>query len=150
MKHFIVRYLDNRSKFYTILLERIPSTIFVEALKTATSPFEESDAVVKEIEEYEDSSLQLAVPKALMLDDLLKKSGIGQQLAKRTVSIKEALSTSERIEMIGYTLFEALSKQELTDSQYITTVALNRQRCLLNILQLRDDLDFHRLRLLQG
>ena len=148
MKQFIIRYLENRSEFYSILLERIPSTIFAEALKTATYPFEESDEVVKEIEEYEDSSLQQILPEALLLDDLLKKTGVGEQLARTVVSVREALSTSERIETIGYMLFEALSKQELTVSTLFATIAKNRQCTFLNILQLRDDLDFHRLRLL--
>ncbi|MBU0692638.1 hypothetical protein KKC97_05385 [bacterium] len=147
MKQFIFRYLGNRFDYYSGLIERIPYAAFANALKTATFPFEESDEVVKEVENLEDSALQEAIPESLLLDDLLKKSGVGQQLSRTIVSMRGALSTSERIENIGFLLFDALSKQELTNSPVWSAVALKRRASLMNILQLRDDLDFHRLRL---
>jgi len=147
MKQFIIKYLNNRSDFYLLLGERIPNPTFHDSLKTATFPFEESDAVVNELEKFDDSLAELAIPQALLLDDLLKKQNVGQQLAKKTISIRETLIAAERIESIGYVLFEALSKQDLTISLRMTEIAERRQKCLLNILQLRDDLDFHRFRL---
>lgn len=128
-------------------MQRIPYETFANALKSAIYPFEESDEVVQKIENSEDSALEIALPKSLLTDDLLKKSGVGQQFAKTTVSMREVLGTSERIESMGYIIFDTLAKQELTLSPLWADMAARRHGSLMKILQLRDDLDFHRLRL---
>ena len=147
MKQFIIRYLNNRAEYYSIVIDRCPQAAFTDQLKSATFPFEESDEVLKQIETVEDSVLEEAIPSALLLDDLLKKPTTGQQLAKTVVSIRDILRDSDRIENIGYSLFEILEKQELSLKDLWTDLAKRRQSCLMNVLKLRDDLEFHRLRL---
>jgi hypothetical protein len=141
-------YLDNRADFYSTLLPSIVSEIFAAELERAISPLRESDGLVHSIQLMHGLESLPGYPEALLLDDLLKKPGYGHQLAKITTSIREALRNSERIELIGYSWFQALSKQELIDFTSLETMASSRKRCFMNILKLRDELDFHRLRLL--
>jgi hypothetical protein len=141
-------YLENRAEFYATLLPRVVSEIFAVALEKAVSPLQDSDELVQSIQLMQDLESLPGYPEALPLDDLLKKPGFGLQLAKTTTSVREALKNSERIELIGYTWFQTLSKQSLTNSASLEALASSRLHCLSNILKLRDEMDFHRLRLL--
>ena len=141
-------YLENRAEFYSTLLPRVVSETFAVALEKAVSPLRESDDLVQTIQLMHDPEPLPGYPEALPLDDLLKKPGFGRQLAMITTSVREALKNSERIELMGYTWFQALSKQNLTNSIKWESLSSSRLECLMNILKLRDEMDFHRLRLL--
>jgi hypothetical protein len=141
-------YLENRVNFYSTLLPRVASEKFAVALETAIAPLRESDELVHTIQLMHDLKDLPGYPDALPLDDLLKKPGFGQQLAKITISVHEVFRISERIELIGHAWFQALSKQDLTNIVSLEALATSRLNCLQRILKLRDEMDFHRLRLL--
>jgi hypothetical protein len=141
-------YLENRAEFYSSLLPRVVSEVFAVELERAVSPLRESDELVHNIQLIHDFESMPDFLNVLLLDDLLKKAGFGHQLARTTTSVREVLRNSERIELIGNTWFQALSKQDITNSQSLEALASSRLRCFMNILRLRDVMDFHRLRLL--
>jgi len=141
-------YLENRAEFYSTLFPRIVSEKFAAEFEKAILPLRESNELLQKLQSAGGVGDSTADMDALMLDDLLKKPGVGQQLAKTTTSVRETLKNSERIEMIGYTWFEVLSKQELKNQIGLSALASSRLSCLTNILRLRDEMDFHRLRLL--
>jgi len=141
------RLLHNREAFYRELLGRIPWEKFRQELERAVlstpelkPPDRDPTASIPDA-----SSVLLS---ALQLDEWLKKDDIGITRARRVISIETALDEACHLERLGMLLCDALEESGAEDGQDVTAIKAAHERAFLALCRLRDELDYHRLTLL--
>jgi hypothetical protein len=145
--HFLTaRLLRNRASFYKELLGRIPWAELRAELEHAVAGFGES-ALPETDATTPTPAASSALLRALMLDEWLKKDGVGVPKAKRVISLENALAEALQIEQLGILLCDALLEENAGWSDNLKAIRDAHVLAFLSLSELRDRLDYHRLTL---
>ena len=139
-------YLHNRAEFYQTLLSRLPEEILRARLADELEPFA-ADALLLRAVEQLPATPDGTLLSALMLRDLLKKSGCGAALARTSISVDDALNNAQRVEEAGVLLFSLLARRENSPANVFGQELAVREKALASLIRLDDELRYHRLRL---
>ncbi|HEY3296160.1 MAG TPA: hypothetical protein VGL38_12045 [bacterium] len=144
LKHLLLTYLKNRADFYSTLLPRIPHETLREQLASAVQPVVADTKLMAAVQEL---TLEAdAFLSTLALKDVLKKPAFGLAWGKTTISIEEAVERSEQIEETGVVLYDNLLTAYPDLGPVFQDEAQQRKAALQNVLNLGDDLRYHRRR----
>ena len=141
------RLLRNREAFYRELLGRIPWEKFRRELERAVLSLPElkppdGDTTASA------PDVSSALLSALQLDEWLKKDDVGVSRARRVISIETALDEACHLERLAILLCDALEESGAGAERDLTVIKAAHERAFLALCRLRDDLDYHRLTLL--
>ena len=142
----IVRtYLKNRAEFYRALLPRVPHTELRRLLAEAAGPAdteEQIEGILRTIPMRDPEEFLWT----LALKDVFKKPAFGQAWGKTTISFEEALARCEQMEEAGVMLFSELLRMYPQASAELNGEARQRKAALMAMLQLDDELRYHKRR----
>ncbi|MFH1010758.1 MAG: hypothetical protein V1784_05940 [bacterium] len=140
----LARLLRNRAEFYRELLRRIPW----EELRI------ELDRAVGSLPQLKPTDAMAPIPavssavlQALLLDDWLKKDGVGVPRARCVISIENALAEALQLEQLGILLYDALAEESPDLADDLKAIRDGHVRAYLALSELRDRLEYHRLTL---
>lgn len=133
--------LQNRTRFYEVLLPRIPDPGICERL---TAIFDDAQAVNAAVPILDKSNIN--IEKLIVLDPFCKPD-LGRKWGRTAISLEEALGRASRFEE----LIILAGKTQLEEKPELTLEALvaSAQRRFANLLSLIDDLRYHRIRLVE-
>ena len=136
------RLLRNRAAFYAELIQRLNWNEFRQAFESAVGDLSEPEQLAEE-----DGSERMEVPllSALKLDKWLKKDDIGIAVARRVISVENALSEACALEQTGILLCVALKEIYPESANVQESVKAEHSRAFLALWQLRDALEYHRM-----
>lgn len=139
-------YLQNRAGFYETLLSRLPEEVLRARMTKDLQPFAAGSDLMQALEQLPAKPDDVLL-SALMLKDLLKKSGSGAAMARISISVEDALNNAQRVENTGVLLFSPLAR--CTDSAHslFAEELAAREGALACLIRLEDELRYHRLRL---
>ena len=136
-------YLENRANFYHALLARLPEAA-VHARLSEIAVRLTNDVVVI-TDEFVVQDLQDEFTQSLKSLDILKKSDHGWILGRTAISIEESLQRAMDLEEKGAVLFAHLAELVTEHRIAFAAFADRHQTALVELLQLHDELRYHRL-----
>ncbi len=139
-------YLQNRAGFYATLLSRLPEEVLRTRLTEELRPFVADSVLTRAVEQLPSEPDEVLL-SALMLKDLLKKSGSGVALARTSISVEDALNNAQQVENTGVLLFSQLTRRADSPNNVFAEERATRERALACLIRLDDELRYHRLRL---
>jgi hypothetical protein len=147
--HLTARLLRNRASFYKELLARIPweelRTELDRALADSLGVVPPETGAATPL-----PAVSSALLRGLMLDEWLKKDGVGVPKAKRVISLENALGEALQLEQLGILICDALSEEYADLAGDLEGTRDSHVHAFLALSELRDRLDYHRLSLVEG
>lgn len=133
--------LQNRTRFYEVLLPRIPDPIIRERLNQISR-----DGFLSSSQKVTLDKSNINIEKLLLLDPLCKPE-LGSRWGQTSISLEESLTRASRLEE----LILLVGKAHLEANPDPTAAAIVEiaQRRYASLLSLIDDLRYHRIRLVE-
>ncbi|MBM3324266.1 MAG: hypothetical protein FJY66_01210 [Calditrichaeota bacterium] len=139
-----LRLLRNRADFYRELLGRIPWEELRREFGLAIGDLPKTEPPDSAAPT---SSASSALLQALVLDEWLKKEGVGVRRARCVISIENALAEALRLEQLGILLCDALAEENPDSTSDLKPIRDQHVRAYLALRELNDRLEYHRFTL---
>jgi hypothetical protein len=145
----VVRLLRNRADFYQEILKRLPWEKLRRQIEQAAMNLPELHPPASHVVAAEEHASSTPL-SALQLDEWLKKDETGVMRARRIISVEGALEEACHLEELGIMLCGALSEENPGDAENLRGVKSAFTRAFSALCDLRDELEYHRLTLLDS
>jgi hypothetical protein len=139
-------YLKNRGDFYAQLLPRIPSPHIRQRLTDAVEPVTPDPDLPAALLALPADAAADVQWDALALLDVFKKPAFGRSWGRTTISSLEALRRAAEIEQAGISLYDSIIRLVPAVDPLFRHEADRRRAAWAAVIQLDDDLRYHRLK----